>query len=110
LEPDDSTKRQNLAVSNGTGGVGLRYVPIEHSGNRTLSSEEVNRVDQIFQALIGLPWTDHDGVSRPLAVDDVLVVAPYNAQVHRLTETLPHRARVGTVDKFQGQEAPVVIY
>jgi uncharacterized protein len=43
-------------------------------------------------------------------VEDVLVVAPYNAQVRRLIETLPEKARVGTVDKFQGQEAPVVIY
>jgi len=47
---------------------------------------------------------------EPIAVDDILVVAPYNAQVRRLIETLPNNARVGTVDKFQGQEAPVVIY
>ena len=46
----------------------------------------------------------------PLRVEDILVVAPYNAQVRRLIETLPTDARVGTVDKFQGQEAPVVIY
>jgi len=110
LEPDDSTKRQNLAVSNGSGGLGLRYFPVDHSGNRTLSQEEVNRVNQTFRALIGLPWTDREGATRPLAVKDVLVVAPYNAQVHRLIETLPDGARVGTVDKFQGQEAPVVIY
>jgi uncharacterized protein len=110
LEPDESTKRQNLAVSNGSGGMGLRYVPVEHAGNRTLSPEEVDRVNQAFRGLVGLPWTDRDGKTRPLAVEDVLVVAPYNAQVRRLIETLPDGARVGTVDKFQGQEAPVVIY
>jgi uncharacterized protein len=110
LEPDESTKNQGLAVSNGSGGVGLRYVPVEHAGNRTLSPEEVNRVDQLFRALIGLPWTDRDGNKRPLDVSDVLVVAPYNAQVRRLIEVLPDGARVGTVDKFQGQEAPAVIY
>src|SRR6266567_2791950 len=110
LEPDDSTKRQNLAVSNGTGGLGLRYLPVDHSGNRTLSSEEVDRVNQTFRTLLGLPWTDREGTTRPIAIDDVLVVAPYNAHVRRLIETLPDGARVGTVDKFQGQEAPVVIY
>ena len=110
LEPDESTKRKDLAVSNGTGGVGLRYVPVEHAGNRTLSLEEVDRVNQTFRALVGLPWTDRDDKARLLAVEDVLVVAPYNAQVHRLIEVMPDGARVGTVDKFQGQEAPVVIY
>jgi uncharacterized protein len=110
LEPDDSTKRQSLAVSNGSGGLGLRYLPVDHRGNRTLSPEEVDRVGQTFRALLGLPWTDREGATRPIAVDDVLVVAPYNAQVRRLIETLPDDARVGTVDKFQGQEAPIVIY
>jgi predicted RecB family nuclease len=110
LEPDDSTKRQNLAVSNGSGGLGLRYLPVDHTGNRTLSPEEVDRVNQTFRALVGLPWTDREGATRAIPVGDVLVVAPYNAQVRRLIETLPDGARVGTVDKFQGQEAPVVIY
>src|SRR5205823_4364540 len=56
------------------------------------------------------PWTDRQGAVRPLRGDDILVVAPYNAQVRRLCETLPEGARVGTVDRFQGQEAPIVIY
>jgi uncharacterized protein len=110
LEPDQSTKRQELATSNGSGGVGLRYIPVEHAGNRTLSPEEANRVNDTFRALLGLPWTDRQGKTRPVAIEDILVVAPYNAQVRRLIETLPNNARVGTVDKFQGQEAPVVIY
>ena len=110
LEPDQSTKRQELATSNGSGGVGLRYIPVEHAGNRTLSGEEADRVNDTFRSLLGLPWTDRDGKTRLVAVSDVLVVAPYNAQVRRLIETLPENARVGTVDKFQGQEAPIVIY
>src|SRR5919109_4322020 len=110
LLPDDSAGRQSLAVSNGSGGLGLRYLPMEHAGNRTLSLEEADRVNQTFRALLGLPWTDRDGNTRPLTVGDVLVVAPYNAQVRRLIEIIPEDARVGTVDKFQGQEAPVVIY
>jgi uncharacterized protein len=55
-------------------------------------------------------WRDRDGVERPVRLDDVLVIAPYNAQVADLRARLPREARVGTVDRFQGQEAPVVIY
>ena len=54
-------------------------------------------------------WTNSDGRSRPLTWDDILIVAPYNAQVGEIVRRLP-RARVGTVDKFQGQEAPVSIF
>jgi len=110
LEADPSCARQSLATSNGAGGVGLRFVPVQHAGNRTVSPEEAARLGQIFRSLVGLAWTDRDGATRPLRVEDILVVAPYNAQVRRLIETLPTGARVGTVDKFQGQEAPVVIY
>ena len=110
LAPDPSCAVQRLAAANGSGGVGLRYEPVPHVGNRTVSPEEVERVGQVFRALIGLPWTDRHGAVRPLRGDDILVVAPYNAQVRRLCETLPEGARVGTVDRFQGQEAPVVIY
>jgi superfamily I DNA and/or RNA helicase len=58
----------------------------------------------------GVGWTDAEGKGRPLTLDDVLIVSPYNAQVAALRARLPTDARVGTVDKFQGQEAPVVIY
>ena len=54
-------------------------------------------------------WTNAKGETRVLTKDDILIVAPYNAQVAALIETLPDM-RIGTVDKFQGQEAPVVIY
>ena len=110
LEPDESTMGQMLATSNGSGGLGLRYVPVAHAGNRTLSPEEAQRTAQTFRALIDLPWTDRKRQTRPLGIKDILVVAPYTAQVRRLIETLPNGVEVGTVDKFQGQEAPVVIY
>ena len=58
----------------------------------------------------GSAWTDQDGRRKPLGLEDVLIVAPYNAQVSALLDALPGGARVGTVDKFQGQEAPIVIY
>jgi uncharacterized protein len=71
-------------------------------------------VVETVQALVGRGWTDRKGATRSLGPDDVLIVAPYNAQVaeigRQLEEALGRRGRVGTVDKFQGQEAPVAIY
>jgi uncharacterized protein len=68
-------------------------------------------VKRIFDKLLeGGSWSDSEGSKRKLGIDDILVIAPYNAQVAALIEALPQGARVGTVDKFQGQEAPVVIY
>ena len=64
----------------------------------------------IVGQLVGSTWTDADGVTQPLGLGDILIVAPYNAHVGRLRAALPEGARVGTVDKFQGQEAPVALY
>lgn len=54
-------------------------------------------------------WIDREDQQRPLTLEDILVIAPYNAQVFEIQQRLPG-ARVGTVDKFQGQEAPIAIY
>ena len=72
----------------------------------------MNAIADLVARLVapGSQWIDKAGVTSPLTLDDVLVVAPYNAHVTRLLERLGPSARVGTVDKFQGQEAPVVIY
>ena len=82
-----------------------------HEGNQSYSVEEVERVAGIVEYLTqdGIRWTDRHGDRRPLTLDDILIVAPYNDQVNRLRDRLPG-AKVGTVDKFQGQEAAVVIY
>ena len=78
-------------------GTGLRYVAVEHDGRRQESSEEVDAVRGVIEEL------------RAAGVTDVMVVAAYNAQVNALKEALPD-VRVGTVDKFQGQEADAVVY
>jgi predicted RecB family nuclease len=101
--------RQEIAEGPLVGGSGLRFVPVRHTGNRTSSSEEAAVVAELYDALLGRPWTDREGSVAPLGPDDILVVAPYNAQVSLLAEHLPPGARVGTVDRFQGQEAPVGI-
>jgi uncharacterized protein len=82
---------------------------VEHLGRSVESPEEVGVVAELIDRLTGRPWTDAAGATCALGPDDILVVAPYNAQVARLLTALRGRARVGTVDKFQGQQAPVVI-
>ena len=92
-------------------GAGLRLVPVEHEGNQRESPEEADRIASLVDGLLdAASWTDAGGVSRRITPKDILIVAPYNAQVNLLTRALDGRARVGTVDKFQGQEAPVVFY
>ena len=70
-----------------------------------------NGVAEIVMSLLvpGITWTNRAGATKPLTLDDILIVAPYDAQVSEIAERVPG-ARIGTVDKFQGQEAPVVIY
>jgi uncharacterized protein len=92
---------------------GLALVPVAHDGNRNYSDEEIEEVARLAQQLTqpGVTWTDGKGATHQMQGKDVLVVAPYNSHVTRLAERLVGTGvRVGTVDKFQGQEAPVVIY
>ncbi|MGH7653541.1 MAG: C-terminal helicase domain-containing protein, partial [Gemmatimonadaceae bacterium] len=70
---------------------------------------EVERVKAIYAELVGRMYTPDKGSPRPLVLNDFLFVAPYNAQVRALEAVLPAGARVGSVDRFQGQEAPVCI-
>jgi uncharacterized protein len=92
---------------------GLAFVGVDHDGNKNWASEEVDVVADLVARLTanGAMWVDAIGQERSIVGSDVLVVAPYNAHVTRLSERLVGTGvRVGTVDKFQGQEAPVVIY
>lgn len=89
---------------------GLVFVPVRHEGNAQASDEEVERIAEIAQELVGreVPYL-RDGHEGPLRLDDILFVAPYNLQVRRLRQRLGMAARVGSVDLFQGQQAPVVV-
>lgn len=90
---------------------GLRYVAVDHGGNHNCSPQEADVVADLVRRIVegGATWTDGRGVERPVGIEDVLVITPYNAQVFEIQQRLPG-ARIGTVDKFQGQEAPVAIY
>ncbi|HVQ76696.1 MAG TPA: TM0106 family RecB-like putative nuclease [Candidatus Binatia bacterium] len=95
-------------------GTGLRYLPVDHAGNEVAAPEEADRIAREIRAMRGGSWISRDGVTRPLADADFMVVAPYNAQVRLLRRALEAAGLggvpVGTVDKFQGREAPVVFY
>ncbi|BBZ71333.1 TM0106 family RecB-like putative nuclease [Mycobacterium paraseoulense] len=90
---------------------GVQTLTVGHHGNSTESPEEADAIAAEIDRLLGASWTDEHG-TRPLTASDVLVLAPYNAQVallrQRLTVAGLGGIRVGTVDKFQGGQAPVV--
>ncbi|MFN3292135.1 MAG: TM0106 family RecB-like putative nuclease [Gemmobacter sp.] len=88
---------------------GAFWVPVPHEGNAQIAAEEVAAIRLAIAALQKGSWTDKHGTTRPMQASDIIVVAPYNAQVNALREALPDAIRVGTVDKFQGQEAPVCL-
>jgi len=93
-------------------GASIWFVPVEHDANQSSSDEEVDAIVKLVADLLrgGVEWRDRRGEQHALTLEDILVIAPYNAQVADLAAKLPKGSRVGTVDRFQGQEAPVVIY
>ena len=92
-------------------GAGLRALAVEHEGRSQASPEEAEAIaDACRELLAGATVTDDEGVVRELTPSDILVVAPYNLAVRCIRERAPEGVRVGTVDRFQGQEAPVVFF
>jgi superfamily I DNA and/or RNA helicase len=110
LSAHESCAGQVVHAPGALSGAGVRWVAVEHLGNRAASTEEADTVAALYADLLRGDWVDAAGHRRPLTGSDVLVVAPYNAHVARLRARLPAGARVGTVDRFQGQEAAVVLY
>jgi predicted RecB family nuclease len=112
LLPQPDLALQSILLQGPLGGSGLRFVPVLHHGNTNRSDEEVACVAALIEQLLGggARFRDKLGIEHPLQARDILVVAPYNAQVAALRRGLSRELRVGTVDKFQGQEAPIVIY
>ena len=93
-------------------GAGPRLHQVATAGADNESPIEADAVAQLARSVVeaGASWVDRTGIRRPIGWDDILIVAPYNAQVGAIKRRLPGQARVGTVDKFQGQEAPLSIY
>jgi superfamily I DNA and/or RNA helicase len=88
---------------------GLRFISIEHEGCSQKSEAEADRIRQLYQSLLDQQWTNRKEDIQRIGIRDILVVSPYNMQVNLLRSRLPEGALIGTVDKYQGQEAAVVL-
>ncbi len=88
---------------------GIHTILMDHEDCTQTSEQEFKKIDEIIKKLIGKKFTDADKKERPLKIEDFLIVSPYNAQVNFLLARLPEGTRCGTIDRFQGQEAPVTI-
>ncbi|MCF6148671.1 MAG: TM0106 family RecB-like putative nuclease [Candidatus Kuenenia sp.] len=116
LKPEPHTKNRVVKIPKEGGRIvrieaGILFIPVEHEGNVQGSDEEVGKICEIVDDLKGRTLTDEKGnaLSQVDVERDILFVAPYNMQVHKLRRSLPEGARIASVDKFQGQEAPIVI-
>jgi predicted RecB family nuclease len=115
LEAHPTTHGQRLGAGSRLGeGAGIVFVPVEHARRAARSPEEAAVVVDIVRELLSCVWTDEKGRERRLSIDDILIVAPYNVQVAELSRAVEAavglKSRVGTVDKFQGQEGAVALY
>jgi uncharacterized protein len=115
LAAGEELDRQAILGEHLLGGAGLRVVEVPHEGNANASPEEAAQVARLVRDLLGLQWRDKDRAQHPIGPADILVITPYNAQIRAIREALaaaecPLEIQVGTVDKFQGREAPVAIY
>ena len=113
LQAEPNNSRQTLLLADDAHPAliptGIRYLPIEHDACSQRSHEEANLVIELVDSLLKQRYRDKQGREHPLTLNAILIVAPYNMQVNLLKQVLPAGARVGTVDKFQGQEAEAVI-
>ncbi|MCL9684951.1 TM0106 family RecB-like putative nuclease [Legionella maioricensis] len=113
LETVPENDRQSISIPDGYQGklnkeAGVIVIPVMHEGNTQASDEEVEQICSLSKELLGRIFRAKDGTQRLISWDDMLFVAPYNHQVNKLKTALGEQAKVGSVDKFQGQEAPIV--
>jgi len=113
LHPESSNATRSLILNESADPAlkqaGIRYIPVKHAGCTQHSQEEVDVIKALFFNLLTQSFTDEIGTKHPITAENILIVSPYNMQVNKLKLALPLDARIGTVDKFQGQEAEVVI-
>lgn len=111
LRPRPGLEHQMIRSTTRANGSGLRFLAVTHEGNQSSAPEEAEQIRTLIGEILGTKstWIDAKGRELPLEAKDILIIAPYNAQVFELQERLSG-FRIGTVDKFQGQEAPIVIY
>jgi predicted RecB family nuclease len=113
LESHPDNDKRTIKVPNDYKGIlnkeaGIIFSAVCHEGNTQASDEEVAEIKTMVNQLLGRTFTELSDKSRPITLDDMLFVAPYNHQVSKLKQVFGSQAKVGSVDKFQGQEAPIV--
>jgi predicted RecB family nuclease len=113
LVPEPKNQNQSLVLASGADPIlrptGIVFHPVAHEGRSQRCPEEAEAVAHLFEELLRNGYRDRDNATRRMSIGDILVVAPYNSQVNLLKSVLPEGARMGTIDKFQGQEAQVVL-
>ena len=113
LEPEAANVRQTLVLGRGAHPLlqpaGIVHAVVDHTGCSQKSEEEAVLIRAVYDSALTQRYTDKEGQRHRMTAKNILVVAPYNVQVNLLKRSLPAGARVGTVDKFQGQEAELVI-
>jgi uncharacterized protein len=114
LHSIDGLENQLIGGADDLAGAGLRAIELVHEGNTSWSTEEADAVVRAVKALVGRQWTESSGAERKLGYGDILVVTPFNDQIAEIDAALAAAGitgiLVGTVDKFQGREAPITIY
>ena len=108
LENAPHCNKRSIIMATGAHESGIRWCPVEHEGNKMYSTEEVDAIKNIVSQFVGSSVINKSGEVRTLSEADIMIVAPYNSQVNDLKVALPD-CQVGTVDKFQGLESPIVI-
>jgi uncharacterized protein len=111
LMPVDGLERQVIEGNTTFVGSGLKFIPSKHEGNTNSSEEEIKVITAIVNELCkgDVIYINEKGENKVLDASDIKIISPYNAQVGKLKKALP-QIEIGTVDKFQGQESPVIIY
>jgi uncharacterized protein len=111
LHANEGADRRTVRGAGLLDGVGIRFIPVEHEGHTNDSEEEAEVLAGLVRSLLAAEPVEVDETRKEnlIGLDEVLIVTPYNAQISRIRERLP-QANVGTVDKFQGREAPISVY
>ncbi|AXP82758.1 hypothetical protein CJ739_3697 [Mariniflexile rhizosphaerae] len=111
LQSVDGLENQRVEGNTVFQGSGLFYKAVTHEGNTNFSLEEIEDIEKITTELTkgDVFWYDDKNVKRVLQDTDIKIITPYNSSVFELQKRIP-TIEIGTVDKFQGQEAAVIIY
>jgi uncharacterized protein len=109
IADDKNSSRQVISKNKFFSNSGIYYIPSEHHDNSQKSEEECKIVKKLYNDFIGADFIDKDQNKKKITDKDILIISPYNVQVNYLKSELNEKAQVGTIDKFQGQEAPITI-